>query len=77
MGEVIRKISEVRLGGKEYTVELNHAPSEGGEQEIHIQNEAFRLALPESDFLRMCATVLLAKKHLEQIKGVKKLEELK
>lgn len=77
MGEVLRKISEIKLGGGEYAVELNNAPSEGGEREIHIQNDLFRLALPESEFLQMCAAVLLARKNLEQIKGAEKLEELK
>lgn len=76
MGEVIRKISEIKLGGREYAVELNNAPSEGEEREIHIQSDSFRLALPESEFLQICATVLLAKKQLEQIKGEEKLEGL-
>jgi len=77
MGEVIKKIAAIKLGGKEYAVELNKAPSTGGEREIHIQDTSFRLALPESEFLQICATVLLARKQLEQIKGAEKLEKLK
>lgn len=75
MGEVVKKLKEIRLSGERFDVELNRATSTLGEREIHIQNSSFRLAITEREFLQMCACVLLAERQLEQIKGPEKLRE--
>lgn len=77
MGEIIKKLTDIRLGGENFSVELNHAASQGGQREIHIQNDSFRLAVPEKEFLQICASVLLARKQLEQIKGTEKLKNMR
>lgn len=77
MGEVIRKLNELQIGAERFDIELNNSTSTEGEREIHIQNPSFRLAVPESEFLQMCAAVLLAEKQLERIKGAEKLNSLR
>ena len=68
MGEKIKDIGCLQLGKSNITVELNHSTQSGEKYEIHLQNDKFRLALPEKDFLQMASAVLLAKKQLDIIK---------
>lgn len=68
MGELIRVLGQIELGGGKFDVELNHSPNGDELREIHIQNKQFRLAMPETEFLQLSAGILLAKKQLEIIK---------
>lgn len=68
MGEVIKNLTTIKLGGGEFLVELNHPSGSAADREIHIQNESFRLSLSEREFLQMAACVMLAKKQLDIIK---------
>ena len=76
MGEIIRNIKEISLGGGRFMIELNHSTQHNGKREIHIQNKSFRLSVPETEFLQMATCVLLAKRQLELIKGTDKLAGL-
>lgn len=76
MGEIIRNIKEVSLGGGKFMIELNHSTQHNGQREIHIQNKSFRLSVPESEFLQMASCILLARRQLELIKGKDKLTAL-
>ncbi|MBE5980973.1 MAG: hypothetical protein E7249_17905 [Paenibacillaceae bacterium] len=76
MGEVIRIIKEVSLSGGKFMIELNHGTEKNGLRDIHIQNEKFRLSVPETEFLQMASCVLLARRQLELIKGKDNLAEV-
>ena len=68
MGEKIKDIGKIHLGGTDPDVELNHAARQNEKYEIHIQNDKVRLALSEKDFLQMASVIVLAKKQLDIIK---------
>lgn len=76
MGEVIRNIKEISLGGANFMIELNHGIDKSDSRDIHIQNEKFRLSVPETEFLQMASCVLLARRQLELIKGKNRLAEI-
>jgi len=69
MGEKIKKLGDINIKGENYEIELNHSTFSNGKREIHIQNESFRMAFPESEYLKMSACILHARKQLEIIKG--------
>lgn len=69
MGDIIRKVGEISLGDKQYEIELNHSIRGINSRDVHIQNEKFRLEMPEHEFLKMAACVLLAKKQYDVLKG--------
>lgn len=71
MGEIIKNIGCIQIGKSIVDVELNHSTQSDEKYEIHIQNDKFRLALPEKEFLQMASAVLLAKKQLDIIKRKK------
>jgi len=68
LGELIKFLGELPIRGRKFRVELNQSSFAEGAREVHIQNEEFRLSVPETEFLRMAACVLLAAKHLRLIK---------
>lgn len=70
MGEVIRTVATIPLmRGVQLDIELNHSASGGKYRDIHIQNERFRLEIPENEFLSIAACVILAKRQFDVIKG--------
>ena len=69
MGELIKKVSSIRLGGEKFDIELNESTTDTGYKDIHIQNDKFRLSIPQNEFMQMAACVLLAQKQLHLIKG--------
>ena len=68
MGELIRKVSELKIGNETFAVELNEYTNDTGYKDIHIQNDKFRLNVPQNEFMQMAACVLLAQKQLKLIK---------
>lgn len=76
MGEIIRNIKEVSIAGGKFMIELNHGTENNGLRDIHIQNKSFRLSVPEPEFLQMAASILLAKRQLELLKGKEKIDSI-
>lgn len=70
MGDVIRKISEITIGKEKFDIELNHSARGSEYRDIHIQNDKFRLEIPENEFLQMASCIILAKRQFEVIKGL-------
>ena len=68
MGEIIKTVTKVSFGGSALDIELNHSASGSKYRDIHIQNDKFRLEIPENEFLSMAACVLLAGKQFDVIK---------
>lgn len=69
MGELIRKVSELKIGNETFDIELNESTNDKGYRDVHVQNDKFRLSVPENEFMQMAACVLLAQKQLKFIKG--------
>lgn len=69
MGEKIKVLTQIKLGETVLDVELNHGTDSSGYREIHIQNPKLRLAMPETEFLQLATSVLLAKRQLELLKN--------
>jgi hypothetical protein len=70
MGEKIKTLSTGKLLNADFEVELNHPPSNGQDQQIHIQAEKFRFELDKKDYIKFALTVLVAEKNLKNIKGM-------
>lgn len=69
MGDVIEKIATIPIGNDYFDIEINHSVRSTPYRDIHIQNEKFRLEVPENEFLQMAACVILAKRQYDVIKG--------
>ena len=72
LGEVLKVLKETKLGGSNFLIEQNAPVSEQGERIIHIQNEKFRLEMPEQEFLRMASAFAYARRNLDFLKGLNK-----
>jgi len=70
MGEKIKDLDSFKIGDAKFLIELNESASGSRYRDIHIQNNKFRLEIPENEFLQMAACVLLAKEQLCKIKGI-------
>lgn len=69
MGDMIEKIGAVQIGESHFDIEMNHSVRGLGYRDIHIQNEKFRLEVPENEFLQMASCILLAKRQFDIVKG--------
>ncbi len=69
MGELIRKIGELRIKEKIFDVELNESEGNNGEKIIHIQNKNIRYEMSESQFIDLCINIVHAKNNLDKLKG--------
>lgn len=73
MGEKIRDISRVRLRGMDFLIELNDGTVKSRKpQYIHLQNERFRLALSDSEFIQMAIAIRTAG---QKIRDYKELDD--
>ena len=70
MGEKIKDLGRLRLTeeAKDYEIELNHSPTEGGQRQIHFQSSSFRAEMTESEFMQFCTAVKLASMKLRKQK---------
>mgnify|MGYP007049880645 CR=1 FL=1 len=71
MGEKIKTLSKGKLLNKEFEIELNHPPSSGQDQQIHIQSDKFRFEMCRKDYLKYALTIIVAEKNLRNLKGLK------
>lgn len=74
MGDVIEKIGTIPIGNNQLDIEINHSARGTSYRDIHLQNEKFRLEIPEKEFLQMAAGVILAKRQFDIVKGKKRNE---
>ena len=71
MGEVLKILKETKLGGGKFLIEQNEPLAETGPRVIHIQNEKFRMEMPEVEFLKIAGAVAWARKRFDVMKGWK------
>lgn len=73
MGEKLYVISKIDLPSLQLDIELNDGSAASKKpQHIHLQNNRFRLDLPDYEYLQMAMTVRCA---WEKLKIMKKLED--
>jgi hypothetical protein len=69
MGEKVKDIGKLTIKGANFDIELNEPIDSVSGGTIHIQNNDFRMDMPQIDFYEMAATVILAKAQLLHIKN--------
>ena len=52
MGEKINILSKGKLLGNDFEIELNHPPSIGLDQDIHIQSDKYRFEINKKDYIQ-------------------------
>lgn len=73
MGEKIRDMAKVRLHDMDFLIELNDGTVKARKpQYIHLQNERFRLALSDKEFIQMAVAIRAAG---QKLRGYKDLED--
>lgn len=70
MGEIIKTLSKGKILNTDFEIELNHPPSSGQDQQIHIQSDKFRFEIDKKDYVKYALTVLVAEKNLKNLKGI-------
>ena len=71
MGEKIKDISNIDLDSFKFTIELNDGSAASKKPlHIHLQNERFRLDIPDSEFLQMAVAIRTAGKIIEATKNL-------
>ncbi len=71
MGEKIKLLSKGKLLNTHFEIELNHPPSSGKDQQIHIQSDKFRFEMDKKDYMKYALSILAAEKNLKNLKGLK------
>jgi hypothetical protein len=71
MGEKIKILSKGKLLNTDFEIELNHPPSKGQGQQIHLQAEKFRYEMDKKDYIKYALSILVAEKNLKTIKNLK------
>ncbi len=72
MGEVLKVIKEIKLGGGKFLIEQNAPLITGGSNVIHLQNEKFRMEMSEPEFLKIAGSIAWARRNFDFLKGRKK-----
>ena len=71
MGERLYDISEIKLKDMSLKIELNDGTAESKKpQYIHLQNDRFRLALSDSEYVQMAIAIRAASTKLKKRKGL-------
>lgn len=68
MGEKIRDMKKIKFGNTDFDVELNHGYTSRTKYSIHVQNNAFRFALDDKYFIKLCGLILKANAELDYSK---------
>lgn len=68
MGEIIKKLNEIKVGDNEFVIELNKGTRTDGKYDIHIQSMRFRLNMSEQDFCKIACCIMYANENLNHYK---------
>ncbi len=71
MGEKIKILSSGKLFDTDFEIELNHPSQAGKDQQIHIQSDKFRFELDKKEYIKYALSILIAKRNLKNLKGIK------
>lgn len=70
MGELIRKLGEVKIGNTDLDVELNKSTRRNAKYDIHIQCSKVRLSITEKDLCKLAADIIYANDKLKDYKAL-------
>ena len=69
MGEKLYDISQIHLKGVDFLLEMNDGSAASRKRKyIHIQNERFRLALSDENFVQMGIAICAAAEKIKEYK---------
>ena len=71
MGEKIKILAKGKLLGSDIEIELNRQPSQGCDEQIHLQSEKFRFEIDKKDYIQYALTILFAEENLRRLKKIK------
>ena len=72
MGEKLYDISEIQLRDMALKIELNDGTAASKKpQYIHLQNDRFRLALSDREYVEMAVAIRVGAEKLKKRKGLK------
>jgi hypothetical protein len=75
MGEKLYVISKVNLPGLGFDIELNDGSAASKRPlHIHLQNDRFRLDMPDHEYIQMAIAVREAGKKIRKMKGIEKTD---
>lgn len=69
MGEVLKVLNKVKIGDEDFLIEQNAPLVKGGSKVIHLQNEKFRMEIPEQTFLKIAGAIAYSRKRFDVLKG--------
>lgn len=72
MGELIKKIGKITVGGREYDIEINRPNKSGEDELIHIQNQYFRYECSKREFCMYASAILRARENFNYYKEMGK-----
>jgi len=70
MGEKIKILSKGKLLNTDFEIELNHPPSSGEDEQVHIQSDKLRFEIDKQDYLKYALSILVAEKNLKNLKKI-------
>ena len=71
MGEKIKTLSKGKIFNSDFEIELNRPPSQGCDEQIHLQSENLRFEIDKKDYIQYALTILFAEENLRQLKKLK------
>jgi len=70
MGEKIKILAIGKIQNIDFEIELNHPPSKGFDEQIHIQSKKFRFEIDRKEYLKYALSILVAEKNLKNLKKI-------
>lgn len=67
MGNKIRDLTEIKMNGQKYSIELNGGTKKEN-YDIHIQNENINICMKDFEFAPFATAVLVANKKMKRFK---------
>lgn len=71
MGEKIKILAKGKLLGSDIEIELNRPPSQGCDEQIHLQSDNLRFEIDKKDYIQYALAILFAEKNLRRLKKLK------
>ena len=71
MGEKIKILAKGKMFDSDIEIELNRPPSQGCDEQIHLQSKTLRFEIDKKDYIQYALTILFAEENLRQLKKLK------
>jgi hypothetical protein len=71
LGEKLKTLAKGKLCDLDIEIELNRPPSQGCDEQIHLQSKTLRFEIDKKDYIQYALTILFAEENLRQLKKLK------